>query len=382
MMIGYFDNAATTYKKPDGMYEYMAKFMASNGANVGRGIYNSAVTCSKVVADTRTDILSLVNAPENKCVVFTPSATIALNTIIMGVDLTDGDIVYISHFEHNAALRTLYELQKSVKIEIKYISMQSGNKYLFDLKKIKTDIENDKPKLIILSQISNVLGLVAPVNEIGKLAKQYNSVMVVDAAQSCGLIDCDLHYVDYYVFAGHKTLLGPTGIGGFICNKNTKLKPLIFGGTGIDSANHEMPETLPERFEAGTLNLLSIIGLDYSVKWLIENRSHIIIKEKENHEKLLSLLKSFSFFEIATPINNSMSIVSVKVKGFTSDEFGQILSERGIAVRTGLHCAPKTHEYIGTFPEGLVRFSISCLTNESDFEKLSEVLSDLDEELI
>ena len=121
MMIGYFDNAATTYIKPDGMYEYMADFMVSNGANVGRGIYNSAVTSSKIVSDTRTNILSLANAPENKTVVFTPSATIALNTIIFGVGLTDGDVVYVSHFEHNAVLRPLYALQKHVKIEIKYI---------------------------------------------------------------------------------------------------------------------------------------------------------------------------------------------------------------------------------------------------------------------
>ena len=382
MMIGYFDNAATTYKKPNGMYEYMANFMMSNGANVGRGIYDSAVTCSKIVAETRSDILSLVNAPEDKTVVFTPSATIALNTIIMGVDLTDGDIVYVSHFEHNAVLRPLYELQKRVKIEIKYIPMQNEDKYSFDLQKFKTELSNDKPKMVIVSQISNVLGLVAPVAEIGKLVKLNNSIMVVDAAQACGLNNCDLHYVDYYVFAGHKTLLGPTGIGGFICNKNTKLKPLIFGGTSVDSANPEMPKTLPERFEAGTLNLLSIVGLGYSVKWLIKNRDFVANKEKENYEKLILLLKSVSFFDIVTPINKSKSIVSVKVNGFTSDEFGQILSERGIAVRTGLHCAPKAHEYIGTSPEGLVRFSISCLTNEGDFDKLSEVLSDLSEELI
>ena len=382
MMIGYFDNAATTYKKPDGMYEYMANFMTSNGANVGRGIYDSAITCSKVIADTRSDILSLVNAPEDKTVVFTPSATIALNTVIMGVGLTDGDIVYVSHFEHNAVLRPLYELQKHVKIEIKYIPMQSADKFLFNLQKFETDIAVDKPKMVIVSQISNVLGLVAPVTEIGKLAKLNHSIMVVDAAQACGIDNCDLHYVDYYVFAGHKTLLGPTGIGGFICSKNTKLKPLIFGGTGVDSANREMPTTLPERFEAGTLNLLSIVGLGYSVKWLLKNRDLVSKKEKENHENLLSLLKSFSFFDVVTPENKTKSIVSVKVNGFTSDEFGQIFSERGIAVRTGLHCAPKAHEYIGTFPEGLVRFSISCLTNKSDFDKLTEVLSTLSEELI
>lgn len=381
MMIGYFDNAATTYEKPDGMYEYMADFMVSNGANVGRGMYNSAITSSKIVADTRTSILSLVNAPENKTVVFTPSATIALNTIIFGVDLSDGDIVYISHFEHNAVLRPLYALQKYIKIEIKYIPMKKTDRYSFDLEQLKANLETDKPKLVIASQVSNVLGIVAPVVEIGKLAKLNNSIMVVDAAQACGVLDCDLHFVDFYVFAGHKTLLGPTGIGGFICNKNTKLKPFIFGGTGIDSANRDMPDTLPERFEAGTLNLLSIVGLNYSVKWLISNHDFVAKKENENYERLSSLLNTFSFLEIETPIDKSKSIISCKANGFTSDEFGRILAERGIAVRTGLHCAPKAHEYIGSFPEGLVRFSISCLTKDSDFDRLNEVLSLLNEEL-
>ena len=382
MMIGYFDNAATTYKKPDGMYEYMADFMVSNGANVGRGIYNSAVTSSKIVSDTRTNILSLVNAPENKTVVFTPSATIALNTIIFGVGLTDGDVVYVSHFEHNAVLRPLYALQKHVKIEIKYIPMQKTDRYSFDLIQFRANLEKDKPKLVIASLVSIVLVVVAFFVEFGKLANLFKSIMVVDAAQACGIIDCDLHFVDYYVFAGHKTLLGPTGIGGFICNKNTKLKPFIFGGTGIDSANREMPEDLPERFEAGTLNLLSIVGLNYSVKWLINNCDFATRKENENYLRLSELLKSVSFLEIETPVNMSKSIIACKINGFTSDEFGRILAERGIAVRTGLHCAPKAHEYIGSFPEGLVRFSISCLTKDSDFDRLTEVLSLLNEELI
>lgn len=382
MMTGYFDNAATTYKKPDGMYEYMASFMLNNGANVGRGIYDSAITSSRIVADTRSDILSLVNAPESKTVVFTPSATIALNTIIFGLNLSDGDIVYVSHFEHNAVLRPLYELQKHVKIEIKYIPMQKNNKYAFDLQSFDKNLSIDKPKLVIVSQISNVLGLVAPVNEIGRLVKMHNATMVVDAAQACGLIDCDLHFVDYYVFAGHKTLLGPTGIGGFICNKTTKLKSFIFGGTGVDSANKEMPSSLPERFEAGTLNLLSIAGLSYSVKWLIKNRDFVAEKENENFKRLFLLLKSFSFLDVVTPIDNARSIIACKANGFTSDEFGRILSERGIAVRTGLHCAPKAHEYIGSYPEGLVRFSISCFTGTGDFDKLYEVLSELNEDLI
>ena len=128
--------------------------------------------------------------------------------------------------------------------------------------------------------------------------------------------------------------------------------------------------------------VLSIVGLNYSVKWLINNRNFATRKENENYERLSSVLNTFSFLEIETPVDKSKSIISCKVNGFTSDEFGRILAERGIAVRTGLHCAPMAHEYIGSFPEGLVRFSISCLTKDSDFDRLTEVLSSLTEELI
>lgn len=384
MMNGYFDNAATTYKKPDGMYAFAAKYMSSYGANVGRGDYEQSLTSGKLVSETRSKLLTLVGAPEDRTVVFASSATIALNMLIFGINLQEGDTIFISPFEHNAVLRPLYALQKKICIQVKILPMQSDDKYQFDLTKLEHDLQIFRPKAIIVSHVSNVLGVIAPVDEIGKLAKKYDSIMIADGAQACGLVNCDLHFIDYYVFDGHKTLLGPTGIGGFICRKNAKLDPFIFGGTGKDSANHNMPDALPERFEPGTMNLLSIAGLHYSIEWLMENIQFVRKQEEANLERLYQILNNYSYMEIVSPYPKIKvnSIIACRVAGFTSDEFGKILAARGIAVRTGLHCAPETHKYIGSFPEGLIRFSISALTTNEEFVALTQVLDELTDEIV
>lgn len=382
MINGYFDNAATTYRKPEGMYAFISEYMTSYGANVGRGEYSTAMTSRKLISDTRNKLLALMNAPENDVAVFTPSATIALNMLIFGLNLAKNDVIYISPFEHNAVLRPLYFLQESKNISIKFMPMLKEDKYKFDLYELEQCIKKDRPKAIIFSHVGNVLGNIAPADEIGKLAALYNVTSIVDGSQSCGVIDCDLHYIDYYVFDGHKTLLGPTGIGGFICKKQCNLIPYILGGTGKDSANHKMPKTLPERFEAGTMNLLAIAGLHYSVNWMLNNLLYVKNMEKQNLEKLYHILKQYNYLDILSPYPAISSIVSCKALGFTSDEFGKILSDRGIAVRTGLHCSPKAHEYIGSFPEGLVRFSVSALTSEEDFNTLKNVLDELSDEIV
>lgn len=374
MIKGYFDNAATTYKKPDGMYEYISQVMYDCGANVGRGEYDASMQSGKVVADTRKYLLHLTKAPEDRTVIFTPSATIALNTIIFGIDLKDGDVVYVSQFEHNAVLRPLYALQEKISIVIKFLPMDKENKYIFDLIRIEQEFLHYKPRLVIVSHVSNVTGNIAPVDAISGIAKKYSAITVIDGSQSCGLLACNMFNVDYYVFAGHKTLLGPTGIGGFICKKNIKIKPFVYGGTGIDSANHYMPEYLPERFEAGTLNLMSIVGLNYSLRWIINNIKFYRERENINVKRVYKILSNCEFIKITSPSSNVSGIVSCVFNGYTSDEIGQVLAENGISVRTGLHCAPKAHEYVGSFPEGLVRFSVTCFTDEEDFKVLESVL--------
>ena len=376
-MVGYFDNAATTYKKPNRMYEYISDYMLHYGANVGRGEYDISLRSSGIVAETREKILSLVGAPATKTVVFLPSATIALNTILFGLSLKKDDVVYISHFEHNAILRPLYKLEATIGIKIKFLPMQSKDKFSFDLQETEKSFAETAPSVVVVSQVSNVFGIIAPINELSLLAKKYKAVTVVDAAQACAVIDCDLTNLDFYIFDGHKTLLGPTGIGGFICNKNTKLQPYTLGGTGIDSASHEMPAAIPERFEAGTINLMGIVGLSYSLEWITNNKATMRAKEKSNLFALYQVLSEYDFLKIISPFPEVSGIISCTVSGYTSDEFGKILAERGIAVRTGLHCAPEAHKYMDSFPEGLVRFSVSCFTDKADFDFLKEVLDDI-----
>ena len=373
-MEGYFDNAATSYKKPAGMYEFIADYMKQYGANIGRGRYESSKRGSAVLSETRNKLLAAMNAPSTKTAIITPSATIALNTILYGFKFTKGDVIYISHFEHNAILRPLYDLEKSVGIVIKFLPMATEDRFSFDLKATELAFLNDKPKAVIVSQVSNVLGTIAPVEEIALLAKKVNAVTVVDGAQSCSVIDCDLTNIDFFVFAGHKTLLGPTGIGGFICNKNTNLNSFIKGGTGIDSANREMPKSVPERFEAGTMNLMAVVGLNYSLDWILKNKNFIRDTVQKNLDTLYKILKKYDFLQIISPYPKISSIISCRARGYTSDEFGMILSEHGIAVRTGLHCAPEAHKYANSFPEGLIRFSVNCFTKQEDFEILDMVL--------
>lgn len=381
MKKGYFDNAATTLVKPNGMYQYVADYMLNFGANISRGDYAMAKSAGKIVRETRDLLLDMLNAPKTKEVVFTPSATIALNTIINGQALGKNDIVYISPFEHNAVIRTLYALQKNKNFQIKHIKLKE-NILDYDLEGIKAQFDENPPSLVILSHVSNVVGLIAPAMEIAQLVKQYQGTVVIDAAQACGLIDFEVdNYIDYYVFAGHKTLYAPFGIAGFICNKNTSLQPYIYGGTGVDSANAEMPNSIPERFEAGSLNLMAIVGLHYSLLWIKDNVSWIQQKEKENLRLLKELLGRYSFVKIVNVQGNIVSIISCKFDGFTSDEIGRILSEQGVSVRTGLHCAPLAHKQIDSFPEGLVRFSISCFTDAFDFEVLKNALDNIEEEI-
>lgn len=373
-MTGYFDNAATTYRKPEGMYDYVAQYMQENGANVGRGAYKMSSEGGKHLSLLRKKILSLVAAPETKTVVILPSATVALNAILFGLDFNEKAIIYISHFEHNAILRPLHELQKRKEIEIRFLAMCHEKRFEYDIEQIKKDFARENPAAVIVSQVSNVFGTVAPVEQIADAAKQYCASTIVDAAQACGLVECNLSNIDYYVFAGHKTLLGPDGIGGFICNRSTSLRPIIYGGTGVDSANREMPKTVPERFEAGSINLMAVVGLEYSVDWIMAHKDLMLSREEDNIKRLYETLSVFHWLKIVTPYPHTRGIISCKVDGYTSDEFGNILCDHGIAVRSGLHCSPEAHRYIGTFPEGLVRFSVSCFTDDNDFEMLKKAL--------
>lgn len=381
LQIGYFDNAATTLKKVPGLYEFIAQYMNEYGLNSGRGEYGAVRSTGKMVRDTRNLILKLLHADTRKEVVFCPSATIAINTILRGLDINEGDNIYISHFEHNAVVRVLHDIQNKVKFNIEYLSMDIASlKYNEQI--IKAQFANKKPKAVIVSQVSNVCGLVQPIDKLFKTAKEHKAITIADAAQACGVIDTMVDNIDYYVFAGHKTLYAPFGIAGFVCSKTSPLKAFIYGGTGLDSANTEMPNTIPERFEAGSLNTMAIAGLNYSLKWILERGVQSIeAKEAENYNRLKDLLSTYDFISFVGISDNASSIISCKFKGYAPDEIGGVLDSFGVLVRTGLHCAPTAHRFLNTFPEGTVRFSVSYFTEQDDFERLKKALDIIEEQM-
>lgn len=381
--MAYFDNAATTYPKPECVYTFMDQFYRQNGGNAGRGHYSIAQSAGELILDTRKRIQELLHCPA-KQVIFTPTATIALNIIIQGIIASGVKNIYISPFEHNAVTRTLHHYEQIERISVTQLSVTKDLKY--DLEKIRYQFDAVNPDLVIVSHASNTIGLVAPIEDIFSLAKKYDAYTLVDMAQSAGLIDCNigLNCIDFAVFAGHKTLYGPTGISGFVMEPSIKLPAVFFGGTGYESANQDMPESIPEKYEMGTLNIVGIAGLNASLKWIQETTMETLAqKEQENRGRLLTILNNYDFIHIVgnNESNEYVGIVSCLIDGISSDSAGNIFDRQGVSVRTGLHCAPLAHRFMGTYPAGTIRFSVNYFTSEEDFEQLIEALDFIEENL-
>lgn len=268
--MAYFDNAATTYPKPEVVYSYMDMFYRSNGASAGRGKYGASVSAGALIAETRQLIQDLMHC-QAKQVVFTPTATVALNIVLQGLIKSGVKEIYISPFEHNAVTRTLHSYSESGQINVHKLAVTDD--MVYDIQRIRYQFESEKPDLVIISHASNVFGLIAPIEDIFKLSKQFNAYTVADMAQTAGLVDCNVgsSVFDFAIFAGHKTLYGPTGISGFIMKPEIDLPSVIYGGTGYESANQNMPRSLPERFEMGTMNIsVQIQGKENMKQYEIE----------------------------------------------------------------------------------------------------------------
>ena len=381
--MAYFDNAATTYPKPKEVYSFMDRFYRECGASVGRGHYSLSRSTAQMVAETRSLIQDLLHCPA-KQVVFTPTATIALNMIIQGVINAGAKNIYISPFEHNAVTRTLHHYEKNGQISVYQLSVSQDLSY--DLERIKYQFDANKPDFVIVSHASNVCGLVAPVEDIFSLTKKYSAITLVDMAQTAGLVDCNIGLTtfDFAVFAGHKTLYGPTGISGFVMNPEIKLPSVFFGGTGYESANQDMPDSIPEKFEMGTQNTSGLAGLNAALHW---NRSQSIQeiwnREQEHRRRLLDLLSDYWFIQIIgnNPAQTYVGIVSCLIDGISSDSAAGIFDRCGISVRTGLQCAPLAHQFLETYPAGTIRFSVSYFSTDEDFEELRKALDFIEENL-
>lgn len=384
-MSSYFDNAATTFPKPECVYAFMDSFYRKHGGNAGRGQYKLAAESSKIIFETRGFIQKILCSP-NKDVIFAPSATVALNMVIHGL-LADEKkkTVYISPFEHNSVTRVLHHFEKRGKICVRRLFVSPDFEY--DIEKINAQFAEIPPDIVIVSHASNVIGLVAPVLEIFAAAKKYGALTVTDMAQTAGLVPLDVasDLIDFAVFAGHKTLYGPFGIGGFAKSRNVALEPVLFGGTGVDSANQEMPENIPGRYEMGSQNICAVAGLHAAAQWFLQNQDEIRADEEKNHRRLLEILRQYDFVKIAGPADRfsektkCIGVVSTVFDGYAAEDIGNVFDEMEIAVRTGLQCSPLAHKFLRTFPTGTVRFSVGYFTGEEDFCALEKAMGYIEE---
>jgi cysteine desulfurase family protein len=375
--IAYFDNAATTFPKPEEVYVFMDNFYREYGVNVGRGQHKLASRASALVFETRTMLCELLHCP-NKKVILTHTATEALNIILRGISLSNGYNIYISPFEHNAVTRVISYLSNNYKLNIQTLAFDKTT-FTYNLEKIKDQFSDVKPNIVVISHASNVCGVLAPIHKICDISKAYGAINVIDMCQTAGLIDTDLssENIDFAVFAGHKTLYGPLGVAGFIYSGQIGLDPLIYGGTGTDSQNQSMPDTIPERYEVGSSNIHAISGLYAALKWIKKidiKKIHEI--EQQNRRNLIEILSNYSNIRILPPTdtNAAVGVVSCVFDQYAADDIGRILDGMNIAVRVGLHCAPHAHKFLGTFPVGTVRFSVSYFNTEEDFDKLNDAL--------
>ena len=373
----YLDNAATTFPKPEPVYEGMDKANRKYAVNSGRGSYKAAQKAAKVIDDTRMLIRKLVAADVIADVVFSPSITVALNQVIKGISWENNDIVYVSPYEHNAIARTLNSLSGIRVIELPI------NKKTFeiDIEKMKYLFAKDRPKAVFCTLISNVTGYILPVEKVFSEAKKYDAITVLDSAQSLGLIEVNSKKIDADIiaFAGHKTLYGPFGIGGFINISNISLNVVLTGGTGTDSLNLDMPEQNTTKYEPSSFNIVAIAGLYEALKCLDVNRNY-------QHERILTdyLVDNLNNIKGVTcfvPLdrNKHIGIISFVINGYKSDDVGMILDEDyDIAVRTGYHCAPYIHKYLDDKEYlGTVRIGVSQFNSKEDIKHLIKSINEL-----
>ena len=375
----YLDNAATTFPKPEEVYQAVDYTQRNMAVNVGRGSYKVASDAMKIVDETRYLMAELLGVENPNNVVFAPSATVAANQIIMGLEWDEYKTVYITPFEHNAIARPLHLMQERYNFEIVLLPFDSETQEL-DKEEAENLFLQNPPDYVFANHISNVTGAIVPIEEIAELAKQYNAVVVVDASQSAGLrsINMKKANIDYVVFAGHKNLYASWGIGGFVSAFDTQLTTTLAGGTGSDSLNLNMASDLPMGFEVGSANIIAISSLNASLKWLKATGMSVIAEKKAKlMEYLIHGLRDAGV-KMYLPTHHT-SVLSFNVDGYSANDVGTILSEEyDVAVRTGYHCAPYIHDLIDSHPYGgTVRVSVGYFNTKEDIDLLLDGIRSL-----
>ena len=380
-MVRYMDYAATTFPKPECVLARMDEVNRTLAVNTGRGVYQKAREAVQIMDEAREKLADLVSSDASK-VVFSPSASIALNQILRGISWKAEDVVYLSPYEHNAVIRTLYDIQKKAGIQICQMPLKENLE--IDLDALWYRFSVQKPCCVCMTQISNVTGYILPIKEISMLAKQYGALVVVDGAQSVGLLPVNVKEmgIDFLAFAGHKNLYGPFGVGGFVAQSEYVLQTVLTGGTGSDSRNLAMPEKIPGRYEFASPNIGAIAGCLEGIRWVQANQKKLFEKEERLTQYLLKRLEEIDGVSVCRmPEGKQIGIVSFWIKGYRSEEVGMILDEDyGIAVRCGYHCAAYIHDWLGDIEYGgTIRVSVGWGNSMEDIDVLVKAIQDLEE---
>lgn len=366
----YMDNAATSYPKAPGVAEAMSDYILNVGCNIGRGDYEAAYDAASLALETREQVKKLVNGPGTRNVIFTPGSTYSLNDMLKGL-LKPGDRVVTSPMEHNAVLRPLTQLQKA-GVEIDYLPCDETG--ALRLEEVPAHL-TPGTKAVVLTHASNVCGTILPIGPVGRLCRERGIRFLVDASQTAGAVPIDMAEmgIDGLAFPGHKGLLGPQGIGLMVLTDQLaeEMEPLIAGGTGSVSHELEMPAFLPDRFEAGTLDLPGIYGLHAALRWLEGQGPELRKKEHKVACHLWARMKELEGMGLRVVGTDDLSlrtgVVSVDFLTADNGEMAFRLSQDyGISTRCGLHCAPLAHKTLNTFPQGTVRFSVGPFTTFED----------------
>ena len=369
----YFDNAATTGKKPTSVISAVNNALIKYSANPGRSGHTLSVSAAEAVYGVRQKISDFFGAKGADRVCFTLNCTHSINCVIKGV-LKRGDRILISSLEHNAVMRPA--VKTGTGIDVAEVSLYDDEKTLKEFEnKIKPNT-----RLVFCTAASNVLGKTLPIERIGELCRRKGLLFGVDAAQTAGVFPIDMNEmnIDYLCIAPHKGLYAPMGVGILICNKDIE-GTIIEGGTGTNSVEFVQPSSIPEKLESGTVNVSAIMGIGAGIDFLKSKG----IKRLYEHEitlinELYNGLRKNPNIILYTPDpkkNGYAPVLSLNIKGFDSNEVAKFLSDSGFAVRGGLHCAPTAHKAIGTLETGTVRVSVGYFNTLDEIRRLIQLLN-------
>ncbi len=375
----YLDNAATSFPKPESVYQALDHFARTDLANPGRAGHKMALAAERALDDCRHLLNQLFHGEGPERFIFTLNCTDALNMAFKGV-LVEGDHVITSDLEHNSVSRPLRQIELDGRITLTRVKADFGG--TIDPDDIRRAITT-RTRLVTLTHASNVLGTVQPIAEVGTIGREHGLLFLVDAAQSAGVLPIDIQAmnIDLLAFPGHKSLLGPTGTGALYVGPRAQVRAWREGGTGGDSSSETQPREFPYFLEGGTPNVLGVAGLTAGIKYVQEQgMARIHAHEVKLTERLWRRLDEMPQYEVFghRDLARRVGTLSFRTEALPAPEVGGILDQAfEVAVRPGLHCAPYIHRSLGTFPEGTVRVSPGPFSTEQDIDHLAGALSEI-----